>query len=218
MNKLKFLTIIIITFMLFTATAKTVSAQYGEGEVEQQISLDKKVENPVNGEYVDNLFASQYLFTPGQEVRFRITITNTSNQDLTINVRDILPLGYLFTYDSMDFTVDSNTSDLNVQIELSPGESKDLYFIAKVVSQNQLPSSGGYFCSNNIAQAWIEGEDQVYQDTAQICVAVEAVTTKGGLPVIVEKIPESGPAENLAILLGSGILGLTGLKLIKKRA
>ena len=210
--------------MLFSMSVKKASAYvYGGGEIEKKISIDKKVLDPEQtskgGEdvYVDNLFASQHLFNSGDEVKFRITISNISNQDLKIRVKDILPKDYLFTDNSMDFVIDSETQDLNAEIELKAGESKDLYFIAKVVSENQLPSSGGYFCSYNIAQTWIDGEDKVYQDTAQICIAVEAVTTKGGLPVIVEKIPEAGPAENLAILLGSGILGLTGLVLVKKK-
>ena len=227
MNIRKLLTIILSTAILFSATVKPVAGQYGqygEVEVEKKISIDKKVKHPEQttkgGEdiYVDNLFASQYLFDPDQEVKFKITITNPSNEDLVVNVKDILPLDYLFTYDSMDFSIDSDTSDLNAEIELKAGESKDLYFIAKVVSVDKLPSAGGYYCFYNTAQAWIEGDNVVYQDTAQICVAVEAVTTKGGLPVIVKKIPEAGPAENLTILLGSGILGLTGFVLMKKKA
>lgn len=224
MNTKKFLTIILALSFLLLASNKTQAAQYGEVEIEKKISIDKKVLDPEQtskgGEdiYVDNLFASQYLFNSGDEVKFRITINNISNQDLKIKVKDILPKDYLFTYDSMDFVVDSSTNDLNAEIELKAGESKDLYFIAKVVDKDKLPSSGGYFCSYNTAQAWIDGEDKIYQDTAQICVAVEAVTTKGGLPVIVEKMPEAGPAENLAILLCSGILGLTGLVLVKKKA
>ena len=226
MNKLKFLTIILSTAILFGSTVKPAIGQYGqygEVEVEKKISLDKKIKHPdqttKGGEdvYVDNLFASQYLFSHDQEVKFKITITNVSNQDLKIKIKDILPKDYLFIYDSMDFEIDSSTNDLNAEIELKDGESKDLYFIAKIVSQDELPSTGGYYCSYNTAQAWVDGESAIYQDTAQICVGVEAITTKGGLPVIVKEIPEAGPAENLAILLGSAIFGLTGLKLIKKR-
>jgi len=226
MNIKKVLTSSALALVLFTFGVKPVVAeQYGQyggvGEV-KNIALDKKVKHPrettKDGQevYVDNLFVSDYLFKSDEQVKFKVTITNISNQDLKIKVKDILPKDYLFTYDSLDFVINANTQDLEKEIELKADESKDLYFVTKVVSQDKLPQTGSYYCTLNTAQAWIDGENVVYQDQAQICVAVEAVT-KGGVPFILERLPEAGPVENLAVLLGSAVLSLAGFKLVKKK-
>ncbi len=219
----KSLTVLFALSFLLLAFRSAQAGQYGYGEVEivKKISLDKKVKHPSEttkgGEavWVDNLFASQYLFQADQEVEFKITVTNISNQDVVVRAKDILPLDYLFTYDSKDFSVNASNQDLEKEFELKAGESKDLYFTAKVVSQDKLPQVGGYYCVLNTAQAQIKDEAEILQDQAQICIAVEAVT-KGGLPVITEKFPETGPAENLVILFGSSILALTGGVLITR--
>jgi uncharacterized repeat protein (TIGR01451 family) len=200
-----FLTILLTTLMLFGAAVKPVVAQYGQyGEVEvsKDISVDKKVKHPQlttkGGEivWVDNLFVSDYKFSPQEEVEFKITITNTGQTDLdNVDFKDYLP-------DYLEYL----EGDFDVIFSLKAGESRDFYLKARVLASEKLPH--GVYCLVNTARAAFDG--QADEDTAQICLEKQVL----GMAVI----PETGPAENLAVLIGSVILGLTGAVLVKKKA
>lgn len=58
----------------------------------ETITINKEVQNPKDGNFVDNLGMNDPKFGPSQNVNFRITITNTSNKDLSdVTVADTLP-------------------------------------------------------------------------------------------------------------------------------
>ena len=200
----RFLTTIAILLFCFSRPTQILAGQYGEIETSPEISIDKKVKHPdqttKGGEpvWVDNLFVSDYKFTAGQEIEFKITVTNTSNNDLdNVHFKDILPqyLEYV-------------SGNIDAIFSLKAGESKDFYFKSKVVDSIELPDNYTWYCVVNTAQAW---NGKMVQDTAQVCVEKQQVLG-------VKTIPEAGPAENLAILLSSGILGCAGWALAKKRA
>lgn len=195
MNKL---ILSLMAALVLAAPAKVLADQYGEVEVEKEISIEKKVQNPNTGDYVDNLFASDYLFKPTQEVIFRVTVKNTGDQDLTgIRYEDILPSYLSYVSGSL-----SDTFDLNV------GQEKVFDTIkAQVVGSNNLPSNQGVYCVVNTAKAWIEDDTDV--DTAQICISKEG-------QILGATLPKAGPQDNLYLLLGSGILGTAGWALLKK--
>ncbi|PIS08912.1 hypothetical protein COT75_04135 [Candidatus Beckwithbacteria bacterium CG10_big_fil_rev_8_21_14_0_10_34_10] len=208
-----------ILFSILLAPQKVWATQYGEIEIEKKISLDKKVFNPQDQIFVDNLSATQYLFPADDKVVFQIKVTNTNNEKIDkVIVRDTLPLDYLKLYDSGSFTILDN-GELRADIyNLEPGQTVELSLTAKVLKQEELPQASGYYCAYNIAQAWIEGINGTYQDNSLVCLKTEGyITTKGGLPLEVKTYPEAGPADSLLILLGSGILALTGSIFLKKK-
>jgi len=207
MNTKNLLTILAMLSFGFLNPAKAMaSGEYGQyggqygGVVAKKISIDKKVKHPdyttKGGEpvWVDNLFVSDYKFKPNQEIEFKISVTNTGTQDLdNVHFKDTLPqyLQYI-------------SGDYDVIFSLKAGETRDFYLKVKVISEDKF---SGLYCVINLAEAWFDSEKA--QDTAQIC--VEKKVTQ------IQALPEAGPAENLAILLGSTILAITGLSLAKKR-
>jgi len=206
MNTKKILTVIFSAAILLATTTKIVVAgqygQYGEIGEAKKISLDKKVKHPEQttkgGEivWVDNLFAADYKFKPLEEVEFKITIINTGEADLdNVKFKDVLP-AYL----------DYVSGDHDVIFNLKQGESRDFYLKAKVKETEKL--ADGLSCVLNLAEAEFNGQQD--QDTSQICIEKQVL----GFVTL----PEAGPAENLTILLGSTILGFTGLALVKKKA
>lgn len=170
--------------------------QYGGGVPSLKISLDKKIKRPDNDEWVDNLFASMYKFAPEQEMEFKLTITNTGNQDLeNVKIKDTLPQ-YL----------NLSSGDLEITTSLKVGESKDFTVKAKVIKFEELPQNSGIYCVVNNVEAW--ADSQYDHDTAQICIEKKVLGFS--------TIPQAGPADNLALLLGSLVLGSTGFALLKK--
>ena len=179
---------------------KALASQYGEIEINKEISLDKKVKNPNTNDWVDNLFASDYKFKPGQEIEFKINIKNVGNKDLDkVEYRDTLP-AYLTLVDG---SLSSSWENFKVD------ETKEIWFKAKVVESKDLPNDSGLYCVVNTAYAWIEG-GQSEKDTAQVCIE------KKVLGFVAGQLPEAGPTSNLLWLFGAGIIGLTGFVLIRK--
>lgn len=197
----KIFTLILGLILSLILVKPALAYQYGGVEVSKKISIDKVVRDPSRttkgGEpvWVDNLFLADYRFGPNEGVEFKITITNTGNQDLdNVHFKDSLPeyLKYL-------------SGDYDVTFNLKTGESRDFYLNAKVASQDQF---AGSYCLVNLAEAWFNGQKD--QDTTQVCIGKE------GEPIQV--LPEAGPTESLIILLGSTILAITGGVLIKKKS
>ncbi len=86
------LTGIFVFSLMLLSLSPALADQYGEIEVTKKISLDKQVLNPDSNQWVENLFITDHLFRSGDEVQFRITITNTGNVTIDrIEVQDFLP-------------------------------------------------------------------------------------------------------------------------------
>jgi len=206
--KLKHLPVVIFLLLLsLVVSQKKVLADQYEEEVVKDITLDKFVKNPNTGQWVDNLFASDYKFVPqdsdidrNKEPEFKIIIRNSGDQDLdNIYYKDIMPhyLEYL-------------SGDLEETFSLKVNESREFYFKTRTVKQEQMPDDAGLVCVVNTAQAEVEG--QLDKDTAQICIEGE----KGEVAGVKTYYPPTGPVDNLILLLGSAGLALTGGVLIGK--
>src|SRR3989344_1563821 len=66
--------------------------QYGSTACNPSISVDKKVRNPITGEFKDNLVAGDATYSTSSEVIYSLNITNSGNEDLTtVTVTDTLP-------------------------------------------------------------------------------------------------------------------------------
>lgn len=166
-----------------------------------QISMNKLVQNPSTGQFVDNLNSTEFKFLPKQEVLFRLEVKNNGQTDLNnIQVKDRLP-------DFLDFisgpgTFDEASKTLNFNIDkLSPGESKvfDLKASVKTIDM-------GSICVTNFAEAKVN--NLIAQDTAVICIEKKVLGE-------VTKLPVTGPS-SLLIIIFSISLFLTSTYLNKK--
>lgn len=196
--------------------------QYGTSACPaQDLSIDKKVKNPITGEFQENLVDDpnqpNAKYSPGSEVTFSLKVTNSGNQNFpTVQVTDTLPERFekpkvddvLDPGMVTDVTVNDRTITFLIKDGLKPGESKTIKFKAKVVSS--FPTDKTVFCGSgdkleNHAEA--KAEDRSNSDNSSICVSV-------GKPG--EVLPQAGLTDFLPILPFAGI-GLAGIKIMFKR-
>ncbi len=211
-----------ITLMFGKAAFADVTCQpvYGGGQnciTTGTILVNKKVQNPQTGEFVDNLGTNDPRFSPGQAVNFQITLSNTGSTVIAQTaVKDTFPGFVDFTSGNGSF--DSNTKTLTFTTDnLNPGETRTFSVSGKVIDAKGLPD--GVTCVVNQVTA-TTNTDQMSQDNAQFCIQKQAVTTttKGGLPVLppptVTTTPPTGP--EFLSLIGLIPAGLSGFFLRKK--
>ena len=169
-----------------------------------EVLIDKLVWNPTAETFVDNLGTGDHKFTATQEIIFRVTAKNTSSVFLDkIDVVDTLPAE--LTYLSSPGTFDASTREIRWEVTgLEAGESRDFEIRAKVVTADKLPSDRSISCVVNAAEARIP--ENTDRDTSQVCIEQP----------IVGELPDTGPMEWLLVLGGSSVLGITGLRLMKR--
>src|SRR3989338_9803543 len=144
-----FLSVFALSIFALMTSAQGVRADtacqpiYGGGQTCVQIGnvlINKTVQNPQTGAFLDNLNINDPKFTPSSNVTFHITVTNTGGS--TINkttVKDTLP-GFV-SFVSGPGSFDSNTKVLTFDIgNLKAGESRTFTVAAKVADEKQLPS------------------------------------------------------------------------------
>ena len=174
-----------------------------EGEVcrEIELLLDKKVWDPKNGEFKDNLVgvsADIYKFAPGEEITFRLKIKNVGDEKFDkVYVKDTLPDYFELVSGDLEFEI----------VDLDPDEEVEREFKIKVKSEENIPNESPICDTNttNRAKAW--SGDEVDEDTSQVCIARK---------VLAAELPPTGP-QNTILLLGFSLLsGLTGISLIKR--
>jgi uncharacterized repeat protein (TIGR01451 family) len=124
-----------------------LAQSYSQNGGNPSIVIDKKV-RPINDStFYDNIDPNNKVFSEGEQLEFKITVTNNSQQVLyNVELADYLPkyLGLLFypgVYDKTSNTITDKIDHLNV------GESKDFYIRANV---NNVPTTT--LASKNILQ------------------------------------------------------------------
>ncbi len=179
--------------------ANALAGQYEEIEVAKDITIDKKVKKPGTDNYYDNLFASDYKFSPEQEVVFLVKVKNTGDKGLEdVKYQDILPEYLKHVAGDMDETFD-----------LDIGQTKEFEIKAQVVSKDSLPNSQGTYCVVNKAEAWMNGDKD--SDTSQVCISKE------GEVLGIYELPKAGPENSLMLILGTLCFGMAGWALAKKK-
>lgn len=222
-----FLSIFAILIFALTASAQGVLADtacqpiYGGGQTCVQVGnilINKTVQNPQTGAFVDNLNINDPKFAPAVAVKFNITVTNTGSS--TINkttVKDTLPQFVSFVSGPGSF--DSNTKVLTFDVgNLAAGESRIFTIAGRVADGGQLPADQGITCVVNQALATAENGQQS-SDNSQFCIQKPVLgETKGGLKVFpapaVTTTPSTGP--EMLSLIGLIPTGLAGFMLRKK--
>lgn len=213
MNVAKILALVIVVAALLVLPVKVALAQeacettyggYGSVCKEGVVSLDKLVWDASQGIWVDNLGTGD-AFRAGNEVTFRLKITNTGDFKIdTVFVKDDLPKYVEYVSgpqadDIRNVKYDSGNRRLTFELtDLAVGETREIDFKVRIVGEGDLPSSA---CVVNVAEAEANGEKD--SDTAQICV------TKPG-QVLGAVYPETGPSQLQLLFLealGFAIVG-----------
>lgn len=189
---------------------------YGGGQTcvtSANILINKKVQNPTNGQFVDNLSINDPRFAPDQNVIFQLVVTNTGSSSIDkVIVKDIFPQFVNFVAGPGNF--DSNSRTLSFEVaNLAAGESRTFSVTGKISTDKELLMGTGVNCVVNQATAQIASNSQMSQDNSQLCIQKGVpLKTKGGLPVLpapsMTTTPATGPEMAvLPLLSGSGILG-----------
>lgn len=212
-----------ILTVIFSLSAAQVSAAgvtcqpiYGGGQTcvtAANIQIDKRVQNPANSQFVDNLGTNDTKFSTNQTVTFQLIVTNTGGNTIDrVQVKDVFPQFVSFTSGPGNF--DANTKTLTFEVSgLAVSESRTFTVTGKVGSDSALTGNGGIVCVVNQSSAQIVSTNQMSQDNSQFCIQKGIpMKTKGGLPVLPAPVmtttPPTGPEMAVLPLLGgSGILG-----------
>ena len=204
---------LILTFAFAGSSALATDGQYGPygPSPVQSVTIDKMVNRPDNGSYVDNLSPSDPRFAPGQDVWFQIKVRNPNDQTLYgITVKDFVPdfLDVIATpgsYDAGNRTITINAGDFG-------GQQEKIYTVhARVVGSGSITDNKGIFCLTNRSQAYNSSVSD--EDTAQFC--VEKPNTPATV-TNVTTIPSTGPEMGLALLTLEALGLSAGLYLRKK--
>jgi len=227
MNKLLKLALLsIFSVAIFSAAASTALADegctpiYGGGQTcppPGNISIDKTVQNPENGVFVNNLTVNDPKYSPNQSVSFKVVVTNTTSAKISkVTINDVFP-SYL-TFESGPGSYDSGKNTLTFTLDnLNGGESRTFDLKAKVTDSANIPFTNGVVCVVNQAIG-TTSDNKTAQDNSQLCIKKETIT-KGGLPVApapkVTATPATGPEMlPLLALLPGGLAGL----ILRKRS
>src|ERR1017187_8685888 len=80
----------LISFLIFTPSG-VLAQQYGNNQ-STQLNLNKMVQDPATGNFVDNLGTSNTIFNAGQNVDYRLVLSNNGNTSFGfVDVTDTLP-------------------------------------------------------------------------------------------------------------------------------
>lgn len=186
------LVLAVIFFFLVTFPTSTFAQYiYGAAAPAKQMMVDKKLLNPQNNQFVDNLSVEQHTFLSDQEVTFRVTVTNVTQSDLkNSQVTDKLPDVLNFVSTSFG-NYDAKNKIINLTFEnLKKGESKTIEIKAKVKGAAEIPTT--VTCQSNLARVTVD--NLVNEDTATLCVSKQVLGVSEALPV-------TGPSQTTGWLL-----------------
>lgn len=229
MNKFFITTLLVAAVFAFPsiASADTSNCQpiYGGGQTckqEGNVIINKTVQRPGDGAFVENLGVNDPKYLPGQTITFNIVVTNNGGSQVDkVTIKDILPQ-YVDFVSGGNFDKNANTITFDAP-NLKANESRTFSIMAKVVDQSKLPTDKSIICVIN--QAMVTTHNQTNQDNAQLCIEKQVQptpqpgqpqptqpVTKGGLKVFpkpqVTTTPPTGPeALALVALLPVGMAG-----------
>lgn len=165
----------------FAQEADTCPAIYGGGLVCQEANdfrIDKKVQTPKDGSYVDRIPENETKVAPNRTMIFRIQITNKTDKTLrSIRVTDTLPNFVQFV--RSDGTTKQNKQEVSYTIQtLEAKKTHTMNIQGKVLSKDKLPDSSP-LCVANQAEAK-SGFSQTALDFVTFCIDKNAngITTR----------------------------------------
>lgn len=225
MNPIKLISSFVLFFIFYflffiSAAQAAVICQpiYGGGETcvqAENIKADKKVLNPLNNAFVDNLTLdmTNSRYTPNDRIVFQLSITNTGSATINnIAVEDIFPQFVDFAAGPGNY--DSKTRTLSLALpDVKQNETRVINIAGNIVASDKFPLEKGVTCMVNQLVASVKDTGSS-SDNAQFCVETgkASIVTKGGVSVfpapVTSKTPATGPELLFLIaLLPSGIIG-----------
>lgn len=193
------------------------SIVYGGGEScppSYSFNIVKTVQVPGKGggNYINSLSINDPKYAPGQTVNFKITVTNTGNQNIpTITVVDTFPQYLSFVSGPGSYNANNKTLTFTIS-NLGAGQSTGVFNITgRISDSNLLPSDQGIVCMINQANG-TDNNGVTHASSSQFCVEKGVLSITA--PVKIVATPSTGPEmlPLLALLPG----GLGGFILRKK--
>lgn len=203
MKQLLLAVILLIPLFIPTPTLAQ-NAQYGAAAAPaRQMLIDKKLLNPQNNQFVDNLNREQHAFLPDQEITFRVTVTNVVQSVLkNLTVTDKLPDVVNFVSTSFG-KYDANTKTITLTIDsLKVGESKTFEIKTKVKPAAEIAAN--VVCEANLAR--VTASNMVDEDTANFCISKQVLG-------VTSEIPKTGPSQTIGWMLLSTLFLAIGFLL-----
>lgn len=173
--------------------------QYGGGEIcvyTGELQINKTVWNKNSNFFVDNLGLNDYKFSPGEEITFKLAVTNVGDKKFdVVHVKDTLP-DYL----------EHISGDLEFDIyDLEVNETEEREIKARVTGSDNFPDNQSIICVVNSGEVWADDEND--SDTSQVCIEKKVLG--------VTNLPPTGPANWQIVLSLSLISSIIGLYLLK---
>lgn len=188
--------------------ANDCTSQYGGATTCTSTSLiiNKQVQNPSTSVFVENLGSSDAAFSVGQNVLFKIIITNNGTQALgTVTIKDVFPNELTFVGGPGTYDAGSNTLTF-IESNVTAGETRTEQVLAKV--SDKVNKSRSMTCIVNTSIVSAENVSST-QDTAQFCIQTNVLGAT--------TLPVAG-FNQYALLIPFSILGLVGMALVLKRS
>lgn len=226
MNRfVKTLIVLIISVFAFASVsyAKEIcTTQYGGGQTcvnvneDSTLTIDKTIYNPDHKKYEDHVQAYSYVFTAGEEVKFKISVENTGKVTYKkLVITDELPDFVEFVKFTGDDTGSTNDNKRQLTWDFSnfkPGDEVTVEFTAKVVKESLLPDSSGDMQTTNIARVEGTRKDNNEKDTnadySRFYIRLPRVKAT------VTQLPEAGPT-SWVFALGLIMIGFSARKYLR---
>ncbi|MCX6783752.1 MAG: glycosyltransferase [candidate division WWE3 bacterium] len=196
-----------ILVLAFLANKSAFAADYGGGVTGATgAAINKQVLNSVNGNWQDNVAASDHTFVTGDLVKYRIFYRNNGNQDLTsVSIVDRLPTGMVWQSGDGNYEKGDNTVTFDVGTLKADTGWKEVDYTAEMTQVITKTSCGDL---TNIA-IFKSGSNELDRDSASINARCTVTTPR---------LPETGPEVTFAMTVISLALGAVGVSLKKKSA
>lgn len=180
-----------------------------------EIIIDKTVQNPSTGVFVDNLGPNDPKYRSEQIVPFHVTVRNPGDQSLDwVTVIDTLPSYVDFSSGPAGSSYDANTRKVTWTVNnLGAGDSQTFTINVRVQHEALLPKDRNVICPTNANPQPDNVVDvgtsngQTDRDDAKFCIEKK---------LVVPNVPKAGPEEWLLTLMGLGASMKAGLVLRKK--
>lgn len=194
----------------FSVVATPVSAEYVNPTPSpySQLNTNKKILDPRNNSWVDNLNASEFQFLPNQEAQFNIEVRNNGQTKLeNIYVEDKFPDFIDFVSGTGNYDKDKKVLSWNVD-KLEPGEAKNFQIRVKIKSADQLPVTGSS-CVTNFVKAQ---KDNLYdQDSTVFCFQTKILGTS-------TELPKTGAGDFNGLIISSVLMSLLAIGLVATKS
>ncbi len=218
MKKLILLGLSLILVSLFSAPKALADCTtvYGGGtSCTNTFTIQKFVQGPNGGNYVNSFSINDPKFSPGQNVNFQIVVTNTGSQNIpSMTVTDTLPQFVSFVSGAGSTFNSSNNTLTFTATNIGAGQSKTYNLTLKITGSSNL--SSGVSCLINQATG-TDNNGMTNTSSSQFCIQNTVTVTPSPTvapPSQLKVTPPTGP-NDLALISLLPLAG-AGFSLIKK--